>query len=193
MTGGLRPSDVITYTSDRAARGERDAYWCLEGLAVVDDEGRAFDTFWGSGTERHLLTETERATAKFVFNLAEFDELDRWRPDIEKWMSYAPDDRGRVTSQHRLEQRLYVRKGAKPAREVMIENARAKVAEAEADAAHAQRMLLLAQEDLAALVAAPDDCVCRPAWCVKADCPSCAPANDWRKCSALPARLGGAA
>lgn len=193
MTGGLRPGDVLTYTSDRAARGERDAYWCLEGMAVVDDQGQAFDTFWNSGSEAHRLTETERMTAKHVFNLGDFDELDRWRPDVEKWKSYAPEDRGRVTSQHGLQQRLFIRKGAKPAREVMIENARAKVQEAQAAVHSAEHTLAWAQQDLDALLAAPDDCICRPSWCMKTNCPSCASADDWQKCSALPARLGGAA
>jgi hypothetical protein len=188
-----RQGTVVRYTPAPRYEGDRQPRWCREGMAIADDRGRLVDTYWGSGGDAHVVTAAEAASVEVLFYLEDFDELDRWRPDVEKWRTYAPEDRQRVTMQHGLQQRLFIRKGAVPARETMIANARGKVAEAEDEVRSAQSTLRWAQEDLDALLAAPGDCVCRPSLCARTECPSCAPANDWQKCSALPARLGGAA
>lgn len=186
-----KPGTVLRYRSDRAEAGERDAYWCLEGTAVVRDNGAAFDTFWDSGSEAHRLTASELARAEVLFDLDDYDEMDRWRPDEQKWLTYAPEDRQRVTSQHGLQRRLYLRKGARPHRQTVLSNLRETVEEAEAEARSAQRNMEHAQEDLAALLAAPQDCSCRPSLCSRGDCVACADTAAWTECKALPARLGG--
>lgn len=193
MSTTYQPGTVLTYQTDRSAAGERDAYWCREGMAVVNDDGIALDTFWQSSSEAHRLTSTELERAEVLFELREFDELDRWRPDRQKWLTYAAEDRQSITSQHQLEQRLFLRKGAKPHRETVLDNLRTAMAEAESEFRSAERRLQHAQEDLAALEAAPADCSCRPSFCTRSECVACAGVSTWTDCKALPVRLGGAA
>lgn len=192
-TTTFAPGTVLSYRTDRSVAGERDANWCREGTAIVRDDGAAFDTFWQSGSEAHRLTATEVERASVVFCIDDFDELDRWRPDEQKWLTYAIDDRRRITSQHGLEQRLYVRKGAVPHRDTVLDNLREAVAEAESEARSAESRLERAREDLAALMAAPSDCSCRPSFCVRDECQACSLVATYTDCKALPVRLGGAA
>jgi hypothetical protein len=138
----------------------------------------------------HVVTEHEMPSVEVLFHLEDYDEQDRYRLDVDKWRSYADADRARITMQHGLQQRLFVRKGAVPAREVMIANARAVVDLATCEVEAATRSLDRAQEDLDALLAAPNDCVCRPSWCLSVDCAACQD-GEWNECKALPARLGG--
>lgn len=188
----LKPGTVVRYTPQSQYPGG-DARWCREGMAIANKAGHLVDTYWGSGSEAHRVTAAEQASVKVLFHLDDYDELDRWRPDEQKWLSFAPEDRQLITMQHRLQRRLFIRKGALPSRDTLIANAREKVAEAEAEVSSAQRSLDWAQEDLAALLAAPDDCTCRPSFCARDECSACASGTGWTECKALPARLGGAA
>lgn len=187
-----RPGTVVRYTPAPRFEGDHQPRWCREGTAIANGHGLLVDTYWGSGSTAHIVRDVEQRSVEVLFHLDDYDELDRWRSDVNKWSTYAPQDRQRITSQHGLQQRLFIRKGAVPARATMIENARAKVAEAEAEVSSAQRRLEREQEDLAALLAAPDDCTCRPSLCAGDECVACT-GGDWRACKALPARLGGAA
>lgn len=108
---------------------------CREGWAIArtrdDDSVYLLDTFWGSG-DTHVLTDEEIATAELMFNLADYDELDRYRSHESraKWETYRPADRETVTSQHGLQVRWFIRKGAQPDLATQIDNARQGVADA---------------------------------------------------------------
>jgi hypothetical protein len=107
------------------------------------------DTFWGSMSDAHVLTATEAATASLQFNVGDYDELQR--RDGYQWKNYAPADRARITSQHGLQERLFIRKGATEDHATKVENAREKLAEAQRDLDSANRAVQWAMNDLARL------------------------------------------
>lgn len=127
------PGDVIRYTPG-------DGHHCREGMAIVAQQ-QAFDTFWSGYGDRHLLTADELATAELLFNLADFDELDGNSRHMNeaKWNTYATDDRQLVTSQHGLQKRWFIRKGAEPSWQQQIANAREELDKALRDADQAVR------------------------------------------------------
>lgn len=146
--GAMTPGDVLRYVPSRRH--------CREGMAVVDEHGRSWDTFWDS--DRHHLTADELATAEVIGNLGDFKHLGSdactGRRDHElEWGRYAPADRLAVTHQHRLQADYYVRRGATPDLDTQIANARSKVEEAEGNLGTAQRRLEWARRDLAKLEA----------------------------------------
>lgn len=124
---------------------------CREGMAIAKqrEDGRTYlaDTYWSS--ENHILSEAEVASAELVFNLADYDELDQYRHEsAAKWKTYAPADRERITSQHGLQVRWFIRKGASPDLQTQIENAceayveaQSKLRSAEADVRYAWQVL----------------------------------------------------
>jgi hypothetical protein len=117
---------------------------CREGMAFVTESGNALDTYWGpeGDSNSHALTDRELSTAKVVFNVAEFTVLDRYSAASgEKWETYSPDDRERVTSQHGLQELLFVRRGARPNLGTQIDNARRDVGHAEDALRGAQQRL----------------------------------------------------
>ena len=123
---------------------------CREGLAVsmLGRDGLILvDTFWGSGTDAHVLTDTERATAELVFNTADYRELGRG----ESFEDYRPEDRQVITSQHRLQVRRFVRNGSTPDLSTKIANAQTKVQEAIKEADWAEQRVTWAREELAEL------------------------------------------
>lgn len=142
------PGDVLSYVPETSH--------CREGTAFVTDPDRAVDTYWqprGDG-ESHVLTEQELATARVRFNVYDFDALDRYSPSSrETWEKYHPDDRGRISSQHGLQEALFIRRGAKPDLATQIESARAAVESAERELSAAKRNLHRRQEKLAGLMA----------------------------------------
>lgn len=126
---------------------------CREGVATEERPGVFLDTFWNGG-DRHRLTETEAASMKERFDTDDFDELDRNKFDAEaRWMRFAPADRQTITSQHRLQARYFVRRGAAPDLATQIENAKQKVTDAEHEVERSASRLKWAQADLAALEA----------------------------------------
>lgn len=125
----FREGDVLSYDSERPNR------WCREGTAVAFARESSIvlvDTFWDfGGSESHVLTEAEMATARPRFNLNDYDELDRFKSESRAtWMKYAPADREVITSQHGLTCRWFTLKGASEDLGTQIENARAEVDEA---------------------------------------------------------------
>jgi hypothetical protein len=145
----FKPGDVLTYLT------ERDH--CRETTAFVLDNGRAVDTFWRGDFERgsgevHSLTAAELETAEVRFNVNDYDQLDLYAASSRAlWETYHPDDRGRIPSQHGLQETLFVRRGATPHLETQIENAKADVAKAEAALSVAECRLEWARSYLADL------------------------------------------
>lgn len=123
----MRAGDVLRYTPARSH--------CREGTAYVCTDGRVVDTYWHGfecDNEAHVLSEGELTTAELVFNTNDLDMLDRYsRESRPTWLTYHPRDRGCITSQHGLQELLFVRKGATPDLETRIDNAREKVERAE--------------------------------------------------------------
>lgn len=150
----FRTGDVLRYRSQR----KPDPHWCREGLAIVNDRGRAVDTYWSSGND-HVLTLEELETARLIANLEDWDLHTQYRRRVGSamqmgaWEDYREEDRLRITQQHGHIEILYVRKGAQPDLGTKIENARTAVEEAESKLQSAQRRLEWAQEDLAKLEA----------------------------------------
>ncbi|MBS69374.1 MAG: hypothetical protein CMK98_13710 [Pseudomonas sp.] len=114
--------DVIRY--EPLTRPNR---WCREGIAIAEDRGWRvvlLDTFWGGGTETHVLTDEEASTGELLFNVGDYDELDRHNPGTPlTWEKYAPEDRRVITEQHGLRSRWFIRKGASEDWPTQIANA----------------------------------------------------------------------
>ncbi len=140
---------VYTYESI-----ERPSRHCREELAVEID-GKLIDTFWSLGSESHRLTDAERATSVLVFDTDDYDQLPTYPRDSARrtWEQYRPDDRGIITSQHRLQNDYYVRKGSKPDLLTKIENARAHLESKESALRSATSGVEWAQRDLDELLA----------------------------------------
>lgn len=134
---------------------ERPSRHCREEVAVEID-GRLVDTFWSLGSESHTLTPAERATATFIFDTDDYDQLPTYPREAARatWEQYHPDDRGIITSQHRLQNDYYVRKGSKPDLATKIENAEAHLRKCVSEAESAARQVEWAQRDLDELVSA---------------------------------------
>jgi hypothetical protein len=157
MSGArFNPGDVLSYVPTRDH--------CREGTAWVNEAGVALDTYWrayGDG-ESHVLTRSEINTATIVFNVADFDALDRYlSTSRETWETYAPDDRARITSQHGLQEVLLIRKGAQPDLPTQIANAQREVERAEAEVRSAEHTLERHRQDLAELEPADSDRMAR--------------------------------
>lgn len=143
----LRDGDVVSYTpTDR---------WCHEGTAIAVQRGNRMlllDTYWGSH-DPAVLTESETASAALMFNLADYDELDRYlHSSPVTWEKYAPADRQLITMQHGLQRRWFTRKGAAPDWRTQIDNAH-KAFRKRTDALDsARRQVEWARQDLADVV-----------------------------------------
>lgn len=144
--------DVISYTP-------KDGHHCREGLAIVSqsptvDESRAHDTFWAGFGDRHLLTADELATAELIFNVTNYLELDGNSRHINetKWNTFAVADRQVITSQHGLQKRWFIRKGAEPSWQQQIANARERLDEAICAADSAVRSVGYAHAELSILI-----------------------------------------
>lgn len=142
----FKTGDVLRYVPRR--------YHCKEGTAFVTERGTPLDTYWGpggNGEYGHLRPE-ELATAEVVFNVNDYDALDIYANQSRAtWLTYHPDDRGRITSQHGLQEALFVRKGATPDLATQIQNARDRVDEAESRVQLAEHILESRRRELAEL------------------------------------------
>ena len=130
--------DVVSYQPGPAFKGQTDVRWCREGTAIAvaraDRSVMLVDTYWGTMSDAHMLADAEIETAELLFNLDDYDELDRYgRGSSYTWEKYAPTDRERVTSQHGLQVRWFVRKGASEDYGTKVQNARDRLADAESD------------------------------------------------------------
>ncbi|SHX96547.1 Uncharacterised protein [Mycobacteroides abscessus subsp. abscessus] len=147
----FRPDDVVRYRPS--------AHHCQEGVAIAKDCGGSVvlvDTFWQSAShDDHVLTASEIASAELVFNMEGYDELDRYISSSEQlWNKYAATDRQVVTSQHGLQKRWFIRKGARPDWNTQIDNARQVVAGYERELEAVRSHLEWARRDLADMLAA---------------------------------------
>jgi hypothetical protein len=145
----FRSGDVLRYTPRRAH--------CKQGTAFVRDCGTPLDTYWSAfgDFEYGHLSDEELATAEVVFNVNDYDMLDKYsRGSRLTWETYSPDDRGRIGSQHQCQSVYFVRKGAQPDLMTQIQNARAALAAAESDLRGAQYAVDSRRRDLAKLEAA---------------------------------------
>lgn len=153
MSTQVRAHDVVRYTP-----GDR---WCREGIAIAEPRADGtfvlVDTFWGGGTERHVLTAAEAATIDEVeFNLEDVDPYDP-RTAPAEWLDYEPADRARYTEQHGLRSRLFIRKGAKPTSAAKISRLRAERDDAQREFDSALRSLVWAENALHVAMREPLD------------------------------------
>lgn len=139
----LYPGDVLTY------RPERNH--CREGIAVVNEDGKAADTFWRVGGDCHL-TAAELETVELRFRLGEYHEVKY----VTEWLKYAPEDRQTITSQHGIQSIYYVRNGATEDLATQIAAAYAELREAEGELQSAGRKIEWAARKIAALEARRD-------------------------------------
>lgn len=129
VTGRFVLGDVVDYGR------ERD--WCREGVAAVrerqDGSLVLADTFWEGGSETHILTSAEVATAVLRFNVNGYRELahheDRESIPREHWQD--------IPSQHGLRRRRFVRVDAAPTWEKKHANARQDIIDAQHKVARA--------------------------------------------------------
>ena len=147
-----KTGDVVRYKS------ERDNRWCREGTAeAIERSGKVIlvDTYWGRyDGDSHALTDAELASAELIFNIGGYDELDRYGPGSrDEWMRYAPADREQITSQHGMQSRWFVRKGASEDMDTQIANAQELVGAAQEAVRSAENRLEWATQDLASLQA----------------------------------------
>jgi hypothetical protein len=149
MEHGFKPGDVVRYNPAQ--------HHCREGIAIAYERGNKvvlLDTFWGGYDDRHMPHADELADAELQFNINDYDELAEYSHSSRgQWEKYAPDDREVITSQHGLQRRYFVRKGACEHWPTQIDNARSKLEECESEAASAQRSVEYAQEFLARVIA----------------------------------------
>ena len=142
------------YTFDREQRH------CVEGIAYADlvkSVGVVLrDTFWGpqGSTDfmvgHNRLSDAERASLRLLFN-----PNDGWR---EVSRSDVPEDFDladvrRVTSQHGLQEKVWIRDGAQPSLAIRIFNAQERLREARSAAESAIRTVEHHAMEVARLVA----------------------------------------
>lgn len=142
----FKAGDVIRYVPD-------GGWHARQGTAIVNEHGKAVDTFWGDGSG-HVLREKELAGAEVVFNLGDYRKLgEHFERRQDEWLKYAPEDRQRIGSQSQYQSTYYVRVGAEPSLDTQIENARVAVQDAESAVRSAQQTVEWRKEDLAKLEA----------------------------------------
>ena len=145
--------DVVRYQPGPAFKGQTDTRWCREGTAIAETRASRsvmfVDTYWGTMSDAHVLTDAEVETAELRFNLGDYDELDRYdHGSSYTWEKFAPADRERVTSQHGLQSRWFVRKGASEDYGTKVQNARDRLADAESELDSARWTVQLRQRAL---------------------------------------------
>lgn len=142
---------VVKYTPDPS---RHDPRWCREGTAIAiqwPTKVVLADTYWYTMSDAHILNEVELATIEVKFHLDDYDELKDTYGTRDRWLRYAPADRKRISSQHGLQERLFIRKGAEPDLPTQIENARVAVAEAEHELRMAEGRVTRRREELGEL------------------------------------------
>lgn len=151
----VQPGDVFDYLPLE--------HHCREGHAVAEERfGKVvlLDTFWGiSGSDRHLLTDAELATAELKFNLGDYMQVTMSTRHLNEstWSKHAREDRQLITSQHGLQRHYYLRHSAKPSWAQQIENAREELAAAEHNAESAARGVDYARSNLAYIIAKSEE------------------------------------
>lgn len=151
-TRAFDPGDVLRYFP-------QDGNHCRQGTAIVHEDGRAVDTFWGlsGGNDGHVLRAGELEEAEVLFKLGEYRQLgEHWDKRHDEWLTYAPADRECIGSQHQYQSTYFVRIGAEPDLETQIRNAYEKLREAEEKLRSAGRSIEWAARDIAKLEAKRD-------------------------------------
>lgn len=145
---------VVRYLPDRS---RHDPHWCREGMAISDHNGRFIDTYWTGGGDSHVLNAAELATVEHLFWLDDYREVrtPSGRGTPSEWETYAEGDRQRVTSQHGLCVRYFIRNGAQPDMPTQIANAEERVRVAEGAVRSAEWGLENARRRLSELLAPP--------------------------------------
>ena len=99
-------------------------YWCRNWTCKVKkrgDDNYMYDTYWASGDE-HPVKLSDENFDKFEL-IFDFNDVEEFRGDYQKWITYDYDDRFRV----RVDSgginygRYFVRKGAQPMKDAVIE------------------------------------------------------------------------
>ena len=139
MSAELRPGDVVRY--------EPQIRWCHDGIAVAETgrDGATIlrDTYW--------LSSPKAVTPEFfelLFNLNDYEDRPR-----HTWETFAAKDRQVLWRQHGHCPIFLVRKNASPDLATQIENARERLAEAEAGVRSAQSRCDWARKELTELEA----------------------------------------
>ena len=122
--------------------------YCREGVAT-EENGAMFDTFWGSGGDRHRLTATEKSSARLRFDTDDFEEVrTHVRGEPQEWLDRAAGDRETISSQHGLQRSYWIRKGSEPSYEMRLANAMEKLDDAERGLRSAQLSVEWAREEV---------------------------------------------
>lgn len=121
MTGLYRCNPVLEWLP----LYKRDnPYWCKNWTFKVkkrDDNYYMYDTYWASGDENPVkLTDDNFDKFELVFD---FNDVEEFRGDYQKWITYNNDDRFcvGVDSGGIKYSRCFVRKGAQPMKDAVIE------------------------------------------------------------------------
>lgn len=140
---GLKPGNVYSYDPDG---GERH---CREGVAFVTEKRTIIDTFWGAGPlapmTTHYLTDTERATMEFQFNVNDLRPAEPHEP----LGYYEAGTVFVIPSQHGLQREVFVTPGTQPSAEVIVENAAHELRAQERAVQSATQRLDFARRELA--------------------------------------------
>lgn len=147
ITATFKENDVVKYAVPRH---------CREGFAVAHlRNGKLIlrDTYWLRDDDlSYVLTADEVANAELLFNIDDYDELDRHdRSTPMTLATYAEADRAQIPMQHGLTIRYFVRKGATPDLATQVANARALVSQRRDEVRTAQLTLARAESELARL------------------------------------------
>lgn len=131
----LKTGDLLRYS---------DSSWCKHGLALVDDSGRAWDTYWGQTSGEHPLEPSDLANATILGNLDDFTKYVSYPFD---YWDYAEDDRLFIPLGSSGERR-FVRRAAIPVRELVEQRMQGLIESAERSVVNAKRQQAEARKAL---------------------------------------------
>lgn len=124
---------------------------CLEGIAIENEHGVLYDTYWGIDDAGAECVGRDAQDLTLIGNLGDYERIDRNAE--HPFDDYAPVDRLAITSQHGLQRALFVRKGADPDHATKVRNARNELEDATHAVEAAQRRAERARQALADLEA----------------------------------------
>jgi hypothetical protein len=146
-TVAFKPGDVLRY-SPRSTH-------CRDGVAIIDEHGNAYDTYWGMRDSMSFVRPEDLRDAEVQFRLEDYDEITGVGRDTArmKWEKFANEDRECIPAHSGYHARFFTRKGAEPSLDTQIENARRDLAYAEDKARGAANTVEWKREDLERLIA----------------------------------------
>ena len=125
-------------------------YWCKNWTFRVGrykDEYYMRDTYWATGDENPvLLTDENFDLFELVFD---FNDVEKFNGEYQKWITYGYDDRFRVAvNSGGINYPVYfIRKGAKPIKEAVVERLRHEISLLENDLKYKQNTLRQVEND----------------------------------------------